>query len=207
MYDDTADMVTVAAELTRFLAVESCGQCPPCKRGSMELTEILTRISMGAGSDSDLGRIEVDPAQDLHVLIGQCRLDLCGVAPGMPTHQLRGTVGDPGELLTRGEPVRALDGKASLEAAQQSGDAHHVELVEIAGEDGEELGPLQQRHPLVVGQGQDPGVEVEPGQLPVAVAHQFLGVSRQVGEVLGCGHAARLPAHSARGSGDVMNVR
>jgi NADH-quinone oxidoreductase subunit F len=58
VYDDTADMVAVAAELTRFLAVESCGQCPPCKRGSMELTEVLTRIAQGAGSDGDLGRIE-----------------------------------------------------------------------------------------------------------------------------------------------------
>jgi NADH:ubiquinone oxidoreductase subunit F (NADH-binding) len=58
VYDDTADMVAVAAELTRFLAVESCGQCPPCKRGSMELTEILTRIAAGGGSDGDLGRIE-----------------------------------------------------------------------------------------------------------------------------------------------------
>ena len=58
VYDDTADMVTVAAELTRFLAVESCGQCPPCKRGSMELTEVLTRIAHGGGSDADLGRIE-----------------------------------------------------------------------------------------------------------------------------------------------------
>ena len=46
------------AELTRFLAVESCGQCPPCKRGSMELTEILTRIVHGGGSDGDLARIE-----------------------------------------------------------------------------------------------------------------------------------------------------
>jgi NADH-quinone oxidoreductase subunit F len=58
VYDDTADMVTVAAELTRFLAVESCGQCPPCKRGSMELTEILTRIAHGGGSDGDLAEIE-----------------------------------------------------------------------------------------------------------------------------------------------------
>jgi NADH:ubiquinone oxidoreductase subunit F (NADH-binding) len=58
VYDDTADMVTVAAELTRFLAVESCGQCPPCKRGSMELTEILTRISAGGGNDGDLGAME-----------------------------------------------------------------------------------------------------------------------------------------------------
>ena len=51
-------MVAVAAELTRFLAVESCGQCPPCKRGSIELTEILTRIAHGGGSDADLARIE-----------------------------------------------------------------------------------------------------------------------------------------------------
>ena len=58
VYDDTADMVTVAAELTRFLAVESCGQCPPCKRGSMELTEILTRIAHGGGRDGDLAEIE-----------------------------------------------------------------------------------------------------------------------------------------------------
>ena len=54
VYDDTADIVAVAAELTRFLAVESCGQCPPCKRGSMELTEILTRIVHGGGSDEDM---------------------------------------------------------------------------------------------------------------------------------------------------------
>ena len=58
VYDDTADMVTVAAELTRFLAVESCGQCPPCKPGSMAITEILTRIAHGGGSDGDLARIE-----------------------------------------------------------------------------------------------------------------------------------------------------
>jgi NADH:ubiquinone oxidoreductase subunit F (NADH-binding) len=58
VYDDTADMVTVAAELTRFLAVESCGQCPPCKRGSMELAEALTSIAHGGGSDRDLARIE-----------------------------------------------------------------------------------------------------------------------------------------------------
>ncbi|MET0910224.1 MAG: NADH-ubiquinone oxidoreductase-F iron-sulfur binding region domain-containing protein [Ilumatobacteraceae bacterium] len=58
VYDDTADMVAVAAELTRFLAVESCGQCPPCKRGSMELTEVLTRIAHGGGTDADLATIE-----------------------------------------------------------------------------------------------------------------------------------------------------
>ena len=57
VYDDTADMVAVAAELTRFLAVESCGQCPPCKTGSMQLTELLTSIAHGQGADADLDRI------------------------------------------------------------------------------------------------------------------------------------------------------
>jgi NADH-quinone oxidoreductase subunit F len=57
VYDDSADMAVVAAELARFLAVESCGQCPPCKNGSMQLAELLTRIAHGQGSDADLERI------------------------------------------------------------------------------------------------------------------------------------------------------
>lgn len=58
VYDDTADMVIVAAELTRFLAVESCGQCPPCKRGSMGLAELLTAMAHGSASESQLASIE-----------------------------------------------------------------------------------------------------------------------------------------------------
>jgi len=58
VYDDTADMVVVAAEMARFLAVESCGQCPPCKRGSMGLADLLTAMSHGSASDSQLASIE-----------------------------------------------------------------------------------------------------------------------------------------------------
>src|SRR5947207_661800 len=36
VYDDTACMVEVGRQLSRFLAIESCGQCPPCKQGSQE---------------------------------------------------------------------------------------------------------------------------------------------------------------------------
>ena len=49
----------------------------------------------------------------------------------------------------------------------QAGDPHHVELVEVAGEDGEELHPLQQRLVLVLAEREDPRVERQPGQLPV----------------------------------------
>ncbi len=60
VYDDTACMVKVAHEFSRFLSVESCGQCPPCKRGSAEITEILARIEAGAAVEADvdsLGRL------------------------------------------------------------------------------------------------------------------------------------------------------
>jgi len=54
VYDDTADMVGVAREFSRFLYVESCGQCPPCKFGSGEVTAYLERIERGEGTDRDI---------------------------------------------------------------------------------------------------------------------------------------------------------
>lgn len=55
--DDTACMVQAALNCSRFLYVESCGQCPPCKRGSMEITQRLERIEAGVGTDADLDEI------------------------------------------------------------------------------------------------------------------------------------------------------
>ena len=57
VYDDTTCMVDVAYRLSRFLSIESCGQCPPCKIGSGEITEHLERLETGGGSDDDLGAI------------------------------------------------------------------------------------------------------------------------------------------------------
>jgi len=58
VYDDSACMVEVAREFSRFLYVESCGQCPPCKLGCGEITSHLERIQMGRGDRSDLGEID-----------------------------------------------------------------------------------------------------------------------------------------------------
>jgi NADH-quinone oxidoreductase subunit F len=57
VYDDTACMVNVARVFSQFLAVESCGQCPPCKLGSAEITERLERIEGGTGADDDITHI------------------------------------------------------------------------------------------------------------------------------------------------------
>jgi NADH:ubiquinone oxidoreductase subunit F (NADH-binding) len=58
VYDDTACMVEVARMLSRFLYVESCGQCVPCKFGTGEITEALDRIATGQGSGADGGLIQ-----------------------------------------------------------------------------------------------------------------------------------------------------
>jgi hypothetical protein len=47
-------MVDAAYRFSRFLSIESCGQCSPCKLGSAEITACLERIETGAGADSDL---------------------------------------------------------------------------------------------------------------------------------------------------------
>ena len=58
VYDETACMVEVARMLSRFLYVESCGQCLPCKIGTGEMTGALVALSSGRGARSDLDRIQ-----------------------------------------------------------------------------------------------------------------------------------------------------
>jgi NADH-quinone oxidoreductase subunit F len=58
VYDDTACMVEVARQFSRFLWVESCGQCPPCKLGSEEITALLDRLEAGVGDGHDVAEIE-----------------------------------------------------------------------------------------------------------------------------------------------------
>jgi NADH-quinone oxidoreductase subunit F len=52
VFDDTACMVEVARQCSRFLWIESCAQCPSCKRGSGEITARLERIEAGT-ADAD----------------------------------------------------------------------------------------------------------------------------------------------------------
>jgi NADH-quinone oxidoreductase subunit F len=54
VYDDTADMVAVARMVSRFLYVESCGQCPACKFGTGEVTAYLENLATGSGTQRDI---------------------------------------------------------------------------------------------------------------------------------------------------------
>ena len=48
------DMTAVAAGVARFLAVESCGQCTPCKADGLTLADALDRLCAGTGGRDDL---------------------------------------------------------------------------------------------------------------------------------------------------------
>ncbi|MPY92480.1 MAG: hypothetical protein GEV08_05245 [Acidimicrobiia bacterium] len=52
--DDADDPVSVAAGASRFLAVESCGQCSPCKADGLEIAASLGRMSTGRADEDDL---------------------------------------------------------------------------------------------------------------------------------------------------------
>src|SRR5206468_11418567 len=58
VYDDSACMVEVARAFSAFLFVESCGQCPPCKLGSGDITERLTQIQGGIGDATTLAAVK-----------------------------------------------------------------------------------------------------------------------------------------------------
>lgn len=54
VYDDSACIVEVARTLSRFLYVESCGQCRSCKYGTGEITRRLDRLMEGTATETDV---------------------------------------------------------------------------------------------------------------------------------------------------------
>jgi NADH:ubiquinone oxidoreductase subunit F (NADH-binding) len=57
VFDESACIVRTALMYSRFLWVESCAQCPPCKFGSGEITALLERLEAGKGESGDLDLI------------------------------------------------------------------------------------------------------------------------------------------------------
>src|SRR5438874_375342 len=51
--DDSTDMVEALANIAEFYAHESCGQCTPCREGSLWMAKALHRLTHGQGRKSD----------------------------------------------------------------------------------------------------------------------------------------------------------
>jgi NADH:ubiquinone oxidoreductase subunit F (NADH-binding) len=72
-YDDTTCIVEVARLFCRFLHVESCAQCPPCKLNSADILEVLEKLDRG------------DDPGDLDVALERARTVTDGQKCALPT--------------------------------------------------------------------------------------------------------------------------
>jgi NADH-quinone oxidoreductase subunit F len=50
VFDETADMVGALTRIARFFRDESCGQCVPCRVGTVRQEELLARLASGAAA-------------------------------------------------------------------------------------------------------------------------------------------------------------
>ncbi len=76
VFDETVDMVDQVRRIASFFRNESCGQCVPCRVGTVRQQETLTRIAIGSRPDRTL-------AEELALLkdLGQVMRDasICGL--------------------------------------------------------------------------------------------------------------------------------
>jgi bidirectional [NiFe] hydrogenase diaphorase subunit len=75
--DDTSCMVNVARFFVEFCKAESCGKCIPCRAGTSQMFNLLTRICDGSGT-----------MEDLDLLVSLCgtikETSLCGLGQTAP---------------------------------------------------------------------------------------------------------------------------
>ncbi len=75
--DETICMVEIARFFLSFVQSESCGKCTPCRLGTRQMLEILTRITQGKGQDDD-----IDALLTLATTVKEC--SLCGLGQTSP---------------------------------------------------------------------------------------------------------------------------
>jgi NADH-quinone oxidoreductase subunit F len=56
--DDTRDMVWVLNNINEFYAHESCGQCTPCREGSLWMKKMTERMLHGGGLENDTNTLK-----------------------------------------------------------------------------------------------------------------------------------------------------
>ncbi|MCK4340880.1 MAG: NADH-quinone oxidoreductase subunit NuoF [Phycisphaerae bacterium] len=75
---EDVDIREVLVNITRFYALESCGQCTQCREGTMWMYQIAQRLRAGAGRVCDLNLL-VEISQNLGMMPG---LSICGLSDG-----------------------------------------------------------------------------------------------------------------------------
>lgn len=75
--DENTCMVEIARYFLSFTQDESCGKCTPCRLGTRQMLEILTRITQGKGQEGD-----VDKLISIARVVKSC--SLCGLGQTCP---------------------------------------------------------------------------------------------------------------------------
>jgi bidirectional [NiFe] hydrogenase diaphorase subunit len=75
--DTSSCMVDIARFFMEFCMDESCGKCIPCRAGTVQMFDILERLTHGEGAESDFGMLE-----ELAGLLAET--SLCGLGRAAP---------------------------------------------------------------------------------------------------------------------------
>ena len=75
--DDATCMVEIARYFLSFTQTESCGKCAPCRLGTKQMLELLTRITQGLGTEAD-----IDILLSIAQTVKEC--SLCGLGQTCP---------------------------------------------------------------------------------------------------------------------------
>jgi len=110
--DDTSCMVDVARFFMDFCMDESCGKCIPCRAGTLQMHDILQRITTGAASEHDL-----EVLKSLAELLRET--SLCGLGQTAPNPVISTLKYFPEEYEAHIRDKRCPAGHCEIEAAQQ----------------------------------------------------------------------------------------
>ena len=120
------DMVAAVAGASRFLAVESCGQCTPCKRDGLSLSDLLTKLTKNEATIDDveairsLSKTVSDEARcslaAQHEAIVTSLFDQFGSEVGAHMNQ----EAEPSEPMLVAELLNVRDGQATLDASREN---------------------------------------------------------------------------------------
>ncbi|MDA7915649.1 NADH-quinone oxidoreductase subunit NuoF [Verrucomicrobia bacterium] len=104
--DDSVDIVEVLANLSTFYAHESCGQCTPCREGSLWMNKALTRMTSG-------GARKEDPDYLLHIAQNIQGRTICAFGEACAWPVLSFVNKFKSDFIKRGEEDEARNAAAS----------------------------------------------------------------------------------------------
>ena len=120
------DMTAVAAGVARFLAVESCGQCTPCKADGLLIADALDRLCGGDGADADLKAVTealVTVADGARCNLAAQQQDVVGAIVSRWGNDLTRRAADGAESVTPvfvAEVTALADGEVTLDESQRT---------------------------------------------------------------------------------------